>query len=158
MKNKSMKATAAMLGMIALLFTTSCKKDKETAPDRGKILTKGSWQISALEVDPAIDWLGTPTTDIYALLPDCVKDDFSTFQNNGTLVFDEGNSKCDPTDPQTTTATWVLNADQSILSVTSDGDTENWKILSMTDNVLKVTYQEILEDVTYSFSATMVKK
>ena len=95
-----MKTLAVLMTALTLL-TTSCKKDDDVAPDKTKILTSGSWQLSAMTVDPAIDWFGTPVTNVYSQLPACVKDDLAIFKTNGNVNYDEGASKCDPNDPQT---------------------------------------------------------
>ncbi|TNE64686.1 MAG: DUF5004 domain-containing protein [Bacteroidetes bacterium] len=158
MKAKTLTAILAILGMAVIFATTSCKKDDEETVDRAKLLTNGQWQLTSLTVDPALDFFGTPVTNIYAQMPTCVKDDLAIFNTNGTVNFDEGASKCELNDPQTTTGTWVLNTTQTILSITTDGETESWNISSLTSNAFNVQYQETLDGITYTFSGTFTKK
>ncbi|MEZ4933028.1 MAG: DUF5004 domain-containing protein [Saprospiraceae bacterium] len=158
MKSISFKALLAMVGLFALLFTTSCKKDDEATPDKTKILTGGSWHLTAMTVDPAIDWFGTPITNVFSQLPTCVKDDLAIFKTNGTVNYDEGPSKCDPNDPQTTSGTWAFNTDETILSITSEGETESWDISALTKDTFKAVYQQVEEGITYTFSVTFEKK
>ena len=158
MKSISFKALVAMLGVFALLLTYSCKKDDDATPDKTKLLTGGSWQLSAMNVEPAIEWFGTPITNVFSQLPNCVKDDLAIFKTNGTVNYDEGPSKCEPNDPQTTSGTWAFNTDQTILSITSEGDTESWDVSSLTKTAFKAEYKQVEEGITYTFSVTFVKK
>jgi hypothetical protein len=155
MKSISFKALLAMFGLLAII-STSCKKDKDES--KTDLLTGGNWQMSALTSDPAFDWFGTPVTNIYAQLPACIKDDLTVFKTNGTVNFDEGPSKCETNDPQTTTGTWALSTDEKVLSVTTDGETESWNIEELKGNTFKAHY-EIQEDgVTYTLSVVYQKK
>ncbi|MFT5480971.1 MAG: hypothetical protein ACI9NN_001939, partial [Bacteroidia bacterium] len=43
---------------------------------------------------------GIQITDIYSQLNDCSKDDLNKYETDKTGVYDEGTTKCDPTDPQ----------------------------------------------------------
>ncbi|MEZ4963239.1 MAG: DUF5004 domain-containing protein [Saprospiraceae bacterium] len=157
MKTISLKTLVVMLGACAL-FATSCKDDDEATPNKTKYLTGGNWQLTAMTSDPAIDWFGTPVTNVYAQLPACLKDDLTIFKSNGTVNFDEGASKCEPNDPQTKTGTWTFNTDQTVLSVTQDGETESWDISELKDNTFKAVYKVVEEGITYTFSVTFTKK
>ncbi|HMQ63863.1 MAG TPA: DUF5004 domain-containing protein [Flavilitoribacter sp.] len=157
MKTISMKILAVLVTALTLL-TTSCKKDDDIAPDKTKILTSGSWQLTAMTVDPAIDWFGTPVTNVYSQLPACVKDDLAIFKANGTVNYDEGASKCNPNDPQTTTGTWTFNTDQTVLSITQDGETESWNVSDLGGSSFKANYQVVQEGITYTFSVVFSKK
>jgi Lipocalin-like domain len=159
MKTISMKALVAMFGLLATLGMTSCEKDKDDAkPNNTKVLTGGNWQLSALTSDPAIDWFGTPVTNVYAQLPACVKDDITVFKTGGTVNFDEGASKCEASDPQTTSGTWAFNTDETIISVTQDGETESWNIEDLKNSTFKARYEVDIEGLNYTFSVTFTKK
>lgn len=158
MKTISFKALVAMLGVFALLSTIGCKDDDEATPDKTKLLTGGSWQMSTLTVDPAIDWFGVPVTNVFSQLPTCAKDDLTIFKTDGTVTYDEGASKCEPTDPQTTSGTWMFNTTQTVLTITSDGDTESWDVSTLSDSSFKADYKVTQDGVTYTFSVTFVKK
>lgn len=158
MKTISLKTLVVMLGAVALFSTTSCKKDDDTTTDKVKILTGGQWQLSAMTSDPAIDWFGTPVTNVYAQLPACIKDDVTIFKTDGKVNFDEGTSKCSPNDPQTTTGTWTFNPAQTVLSVTQDGETESWDVTELKGSTFKAVYPIVEEGVTYTISVTFTKK
>jgi hypothetical protein len=141
-----------------LLIATSCRKDSEDAIDRSKMLTEGAWQINALTVEPAIDWFGTTVTNIYAQLPSCVKDNLTIFKSTGTVNYDEGPSKCDPNEPQTTTGTWAFNVDQTILSMTSEGETESWNLSVLDSRNIKADYQLQEGGINYTFTIQLSRK
>lgn len=158
MKTISLKTLVVLLGAAALFTTASCKKDDDTTPDKAKILTGGQWQLSAMTSDPAIDWFGTPVTNVFAQLPACIKDDVTIFKTDGKVNFDEGASKCSPNDPQTTTGTWTFNPAQTVLSVTKDGETESWNVSELKGNTFKAVYPIVEEGITYSISVTFTKQ
>lgn len=152
----------SLLLLAGSLAFVSCEKDKDIDADQpDKILTSGTWKLTALTVDPAIDWFGTSVTNVYAQLPACSKDDLTTFQSNGTVKFDEGTSKCNTNDPQTVTALWALSNDQKTISVTMNGETESWKINQLSKTTVQVDYEQEDEDgsgLTYTFTATYTKQ
>ena len=159
MNSISFRSLFSLMGVCVLLLASGCKKDDDEAtPDKTKLLTGGSWQLTAMTADPAIDWFGTPVTNVYAQLPACIKDDLTIFKTNGTVNYDEGPSKCNPNDPQTTTGTWAFNTNETILSITTDGETESWDISTLTGETFSAVYQIVQEGVTYSFTVTFVKK
>lgn len=144
--------------MAAVLLTLfGCRKDKEDTIDRETLLTQGSWKITALTVDPAIDWFGTMVTNVYSQMPSCVKDNLTVFNKNGTTNYDEGPSKCDPNEPQTTSGTWAFNTDKSILSLTTEGETESWNLSTLNDQKIEAEYQITEDGITYTFSITLNK-
>ncbi len=148
-----MKALVAMCGLLATLSMTSCEKDKDK-PDNSEVLTGGPWKLTAFTSDPAFDWFGTPVTNLYAQFPACIKDDLTVFKTSGTVNFDEGPSKCETTDPQTTSGTWAFSTDEKVLSVTTDGETESWNIESLADKTFKANYEITVEELTYTFTVT----
>jgi hypothetical protein len=151
MKTISIKALVAVCGLLAAVSMTSCEKDKDE-PTTSEVLTGGAWRLTGLTSDPAFNWFGTPVTNIYAQLPACIKDDNTVFKTSGTVNFDEGGSKCDPNDPQTTSGTWALSTDEKVLSMTTDGDTESWNIEALDDKAFKANYEITQEGLTYTFT------
>lgn len=153
------KTALVALTVMTIAFT-SCQKDKENKPDNAGLLTEKNWKLSAFTIDPAIDWFGNGTlvTNIYAQLPACAKDDLTIFNKNGVVNFDEGASKCDPNDPQTTTGTWAFNTDKTIISVTTDGSTQSWKVLELKGDRMMIEYQEVEDGITYTLTGTFAKQ
>ncbi len=122
-----------MLVALTLAFG-ACKKDDDKS--NSEQLVDKNWRMVAFTSDPAINIGGIQFSDLYAQLDDCDKDDLIIFKSGGAVNNDEGPSKCDPSDPQTTTGTWVFNTDETILTV----DGESWTILELDDDDLKVKY------------------
>lgn len=156
---KTMIFAVALLG----IAFTGCKEDKEdTKADKTNQLVDKQWKATAITVDPAIDLFGTgtPITNIYAQLPACSKDDLTVFRKNGTVAFDEGGSKCSNNDPQTVSGLWSFNTDQTVISITQDGETESWKILEFTNDRIKVefTVDDDESGLTYTITSIYAKQ
>jgi Lipocalin-like domain len=115
------------------LVFTACKKDKSTT----ELLTSGNgWKITAFTVNPGIPvGNGVVITDFYAQIEACTKDDITIFKAGGVLNTDEGLTKCDPTDTQTTIGTWALSADEKTITF----DNESWTIVSLGSKEMKLT-------------------
>lgn len=148
------------LVMVGVAFT-GCKKDKdETKADKTGMLVEKQWQATAYTIDPAIDWFGNGTlvTNIFAQLPACAKDDVTIFHKNGTVAFDEGASKCSTNDPQTRSGLWTFNPDQTVISVTEDGETNSWKVLEFSSDRIKIEFTIEDEGITYTLTSTYVAK
>jgi hypothetical protein len=144
-----------------ILAGTSCSKDEDEKTNKD-LLTGKNWKMTAFTINPPVVIEGVSFSDFYAFLPACTKDDLTKFNSDGTANFDEGATKCDSGDPQTTYGTWSLNTDQTVLTVTADGLTEAYTIGELTDTTLKFTYTTT-EDLgngvqTYTTSVTFVKQ
>ncbi len=112
-----------------VLITSGCSKSAEDK------LTGHAWVITSLKATQ-----GTFSMDILALTDACIKDDQTTFNENGTATIDEGASKCNSTDPQTYDGgTWALSEDEKTLSLTSDGETVNWTLTKLETDLLEAT-------------------
>ena len=142
--------------LVALTFAFgACKKDDNNKSNREQLIEK-NWRMTAVTTDPPINFGGIQFSDLYAQFQDCDKDDLLIFKTNGTVNYDEGATKCDPTDPQTTTGVWVLNTDETVVTV----DGESWTILEISDNRLKVKYTTDFfgNGVNSTITATFEKK
>lgn len=131
------------------LATLGCSKKTEDtptptpAPTRTQLLTNKNWIESAATVNPGINYNGTVITDLHAQRDACLLDNFVRFETPNTYKADQGAIKCNPSDPQTTTGTWVFNGDETILTVTPQGGTassaESINVTELTDTSLKFT-------------------
>ena len=151
-----MRATSLpLLGLLALsLVFTGCKKDKKEDPSPTALLTNKNWVLTAETVDPPLPFGGTTITDVYAQLSACSKDDISKFTTPNVYTVDQGATKCNASDPQTVTGTWVLSSDQKTVTTTDASGTISFTILSLTSSELKVKGAEIQGGVTYNVTAT----
>lgn len=148
------------LALVAVAFT-GCKEDKDdTKADKTGMLVEKQWQLTAMTIDPAIDWFGNGTlvTNIFAQLPACAKDDVTIFRKNGTVAFDEGGSKCATNDPQTRSGLWTFDPNQTVISITEDGETDSWNILDFGNDRIKVEFTVEDEGITYTLTSTYTTK
>jgi hypothetical protein len=136
-----MRKITLMIAALAFLTVSSCKKEDEktTTPTKSKteLLTAKAWKITAMTINPGITPIpGGPTiTDFFAQLEPCSKDDTEKFNTGGTGVSDEGATKCDPADPQSSNFTWVFNPSETIITI--DGESQN--IIQLDETTFKVS-------------------
>jgi len=153
-----MKLSIKTIAIACLIVgVTSCKKDATPtpAPTKTELLTGKNWKVTAFTSNPAIDWTGTGVmvTDIYAQMQACEKDDLFMFNTNGTTTDDEGATKCNPADPQTTSGTWAFNSTQTIITV--DGmDDFNIETLSATTLKGNMVFNDGATNYTFTITYT----
>jgi len=101
-------------------------------------LCNKNWKIVGLTVDG---------TDLLPLIPGCQLDNLFKFITDGSLVYDEGATKCDPNDPQTTSGTWSWASNETKLVI--DGDTSD--VVTNSGTVLKLSVDDgtSLTEVTF---------
>ena len=165
-----MKKSFKYLSVLLIVFSfvaSSCNKDDDSDNQPTKstkeYLTAGNWKTTAMTISPGISFGGVTITDFFAQTPACSKDDLILFNSNGTITDDEGPTKCDPNDPQTTTeGSWSLNSDNTILTISYPGeDAISLTITGISDTNLTGTYT-MIEDfggglVTYTITISMVR-
>jgi hypothetical protein len=123
------------LGLSGPFFLTSCKKEEPIKP-KTELLCSSPWKIYEQTINPGIKIVGGATiTDVFAQLDPCDKDDLVLYKSNGTATLDEGPTKCDPLDLQTSTFTWTFNLDETKLIE----DTDSYDIVQLDEKVLKAS-------------------
>ena len=124
--------TLLLLLAVAAFTQIACKKDDDNSKSPEEILTSVSCWSSVK------DELYNPTSNMWEdqAIDDCSKDDCLSFKSDKTATFDEGATKCDPADPQTSTGTWSLSADGKTLTSVIDGDTSMGTIIELTASQL----------------------
>lgn len=156
---------AGILMLVMAFAVSSCKKDDEDDSNNVKdILTSGNWKITAMTVDPGVDFGGGfVINDLYSMMPAYTKDDFVTFQSDGKVIFDEGPTKYQPSDPQTTEGTWSLSSDNKTLTIKEPGEDDMVvTITEISSSTMKGNY--VMEEdfgagtQTYTVSITMSKQ
>jgi hypothetical protein len=90
---------------------------KETDPKTTLLINK-QWRATADVTVSTTSTGATTTTDNYAALAPCGKDDFIRFNDDNSLTIDEGPGKCAPNDPQTAKGTWSWNSDRTVITFT----------------------------------------
>ncbi|PBQ30404.1 hypothetical protein CNR22_01035 [Sphingobacteriaceae bacterium] len=161
------KFSSLCLGLAVVgssLFFTNCKKDeKDPEPEptptpvvqtNTEKLTGKNYKMTAATVEPAIFGI----TDFYGQMTDCEKDDLVRFDTPNIYKDDEGPTKCNTNDPQTTSGTWVWNTDETILTITSGSENTSYNVLQNDGTTLKVKYTENINGTNYALTATYVKQ
>jgi hypothetical protein len=117
-------------------------------------LILGTWQMRAATVDPGFDFgTGTPITDFYVLMDDCVKDDAFIYTSNRTFTVDEGATKCNSADPQTTEGTYQLSDDGNTITQIRNGETEVITITSLDES--QMTGETIYLEAGTEYTVTL---
>ncbi len=169
--SKTIAGVLIALTLTSTILLTSCKKEeKEPEPTPAPTpapapaqtntqkITGKAWKTTAATVDPAYNVGGTMITDWYSQMPACSKDDLMTLNSNGTYTEDEGASKCDPSDPQVTTGTWVWNSNETIITITENGASYNYEIVQNDGTTLKYKQSEIIGGINYVLTVTCQKQ
>ncbi len=153
---KQLQYTVSLL-LFAVLIAASCKKDKDnntnTAKTKTELITSGAWKRTALTSNPAYDWNanGVFDTNILNTMFSCEKDNFDTYKTNGIMETNEGASKCNPSDPQTWTATWTwTNNETKIIFDNYD----EYILDELTATTLKLRQTFVENGVTYTHYET----
>ncbi|CAN5239743.1 hypothetical protein BH11BAC5_BH11BAC5_07620 [soil metagenome] len=120
----------------------ACKKDDNPAPptpDKVKKLLY-DWKITSITTPKT----GQPATDS-SILKACVADDIIKFSNNG-FDFQDGTNKCDSSLVPYWKGSWVydLNKDSIQLHATTPAKYLSWKVTTLNDSIMKVTYTDSL--------------
>lgn len=129
-----------------LLFVfSSCNKEK--VKSKTDLLTQKAWKIQKLETKEG----NNPWEDDFPTWDACSKDDRYVFRANNTYEFNEGLTKCDPSDPQIIdTGTWSFTNNETKLLI--DGD--EFTIVSLTDSNLILSSQETVQGITFQIKIT----
>lgn len=128
------KITTALLLLGLGITVVSCKKETPTptpipAPTKTELLTGGNWMLTSYVVD---------NVEYYDQIASCEQDNLYIFNANNTLTSDEGPTKCDPLDPQTSDAgAWFFNATETL--ITLDGSEYELEVLNSTTLKIKNT-------------------
>ena len=135
-----MKKAFLTTAILSILLLTNCKKEETTkAKTKTEHLTSAKWYIKTFTVDPGIMIGGVTVTDFYSQMDACDKDDSDKFNVGGAGISDEGATKCDPTDPQTTAFTWSLSPTETRFNM----DQDIYDIITLDETDLK--YSQIVD-------------
>ena len=135
MRNSMMKAFA--LGLL-IVSIDSCKKDSTSSKSKTVLLSQKAWKIEKVSVTISGISQNVPVDS-------CELDDTELFAAAGTGTYDNGATKCNSGDDQTSSFTWSLKQNETILSITGPnlsivGDSKK--------SVLKDNTLELYKDTT----------
>ena len=119
----------------SILVLSSCQKEDNIPVPKTKtqLLSQSSWRFKNATASG---------TDISASLPACQKDNIITFAAAGTGTLDEGATKCNAPDPQTTSLTWSFLSGETVLRVSIalfSGTGNDFTLISLTETELVVS-------------------
>jgi hypothetical protein len=105
--------TALTIGFIIY----GCKKDdddKDVTKERTQFITSATWKYDTVGIDTNKD--GKPDQPLTGIaLQSCDTDNTITFKSDSTGILNEGATKCNSADPQTTPFTWYFKEKGTIL-------------------------------------------
>lgn len=148
--------------MVLVLFTVaSCQKSGENSSNSSKsktqLLTQKTWKIVAHTVNPPVDINGdgTADSDVYATVYEsCNKDDIYTFKSDGSGMVDEGPTKCDDTDPQSTAIQWLFKSNETVIQIKQGIVSLDFNLVELSESTLKVSYIQSNGTVTVTQTIT----
>jgi hypothetical protein len=116
------------------IFSSCHKTDTPPAPKtKTQLLTQATWKFKSATAGGS---------DASGYLLACQKDNIYTFLAAGTGTVDEGLTKCNVADPQTTSLTWNFATNETILHVSAPlfSNTGNdFTLVSLTETVIVVS-------------------
>ena len=150
------------LSLLALLFVglvvfTSCKDDDDDPKPNSELIV-GTWQVTADVITPAYDFGNGPVSDFYSITDACEKDDLLRINTGGTVVLDEGATKCDPDDAQTTTGTYTFNSSTNQLTYSYGPLSVTGTVSSVNNQNMVLVFTQVEDGVTYTNTTTYVKR
>lgn len=122
----------AMLFTVLSIALLSCSKDPVDDSSKRDALTTGTWKLTGSMTDYNKD--GTYEEDSYAIYADCEKDNFYTFQADGSGIIDAGPTKCYSSAPQTSTFSWSFKDNQTRLQFAG----QEYEIEELTASTLRL--------------------
>ena len=127
----------------SLVFCTD--KNFGGPKSRSQLLTRSPWYLQKFEQKAD----SNPWLDNFASLPTCGKDNFSFFQINNALVIDEGQSKCNPSDPQTISSPWRFAEGNIKIIITSNTGEFLYTIEQLDELMLAYSTSTVNAGITY---------
>ena len=138
--------------VLTFLFITGCEKDDDPAPAKTKteLLAQGNWKFSSATVGGS---------DVSAFLQACQKDNTLTFVSAGTGTIDEGATKCDAGDPQTSPFTWSFQNNETVLFISATlfaGGSSTFNLVTLTETQLVVSQNVDVSGSTQNAVVTFI--
>lgn len=144
-----MKISIKALGTLLLLVTAfaSCKKDADTVVSKTTLLTQQPWKLTAYTTVRLSDGV---TTDGFAPMSTCYKDDEYVFKSDLSYEGNAGATKCSPGDPQVfQTGTWRFTNNEASLERTISAGSGIGVFVFMVSSLTTTELKTQTEDGTY---------
>lgn len=144
--------------VIGIFLFSSCAKETvyidASAADTGFSFGGTTWNLIA---STSFFYFGQDKfdIDIYAMMPECGKDDTMTFHKNNTITGSYGKLACPNQDNSYTDfGTWKLSSDKKILEISSKAfnvvgtNMLKCEVLALNENNLQIKYQTTANGIT----------
>ena len=106
--------------LISFVLLVACKKESDpepAAPTKTELMTASVWKVEDAGFDQ--DKNGSIEFSALALLPGCVIDNTISFKTNNTGLTDEGGTKCNIPDLQTTPFNWSFADNETNINISN---------------------------------------
>ncbi len=150
-----------VMALLSFLFFAACSKSDEksnTAKTKTELITTSTWKYSTAGIDQNGD--GTKDFDLPAgILEDCDTDNILTFKSDSTGIVDEGPTKCDAANPQSTAFTWSFKNNETEINFSTaifPGIGGDAKIIELTDLKLTLSQQVTIPGIPLPVTVILV--
>lgn len=138
---------------LIMVAMPACDKDDDDPQPKTKteLITAGSWKFSSATV--------AGFGDVSAFLQGCQKDNTALFVTGGTGTIDEGASKCNAGDPQTSSFTWNFLDSETKLFISAvlfTGGSTTSTINTLSETQLVVSQEIIIGGVPREAVVTFI--
>jgi len=136
------------------LLLVQCSKDDDEPVKTPAEQILGNWQLTGDNYSPAYDLgTGTPVTDGFVYYSACEKDDITMFKVNSQGEFNEGPTKCDPSDEQIIPFLYTLTDNNTKLNISALAE---FNIVQLDNTTMKLsaTFSENGTNYTETFTFT----
>jgi hypothetical protein len=106
----------ALILLLGSLSLSACNKDDDNKEKTNtEKITLSAWKYDKAEIDS--DKNGTPDAPVPSgVVEACEVDNTITFKTDNTGVVDEGATKCETSDPQSSSFTWTFKNNETIIN------------------------------------------
>jgi hypothetical protein len=148
--NTALRTLQVALLTSAAAWLSGCSQASEPTPrTRTELLTGPNWRLTA--ATQTITRAGvTTTTDGYATMDPCHKDNAGKYNADMTFVTDDGPIQCFPGYPQRASTTWTFASNETEL-ITSPGTLRvlQYRIAQLSPTTLELVITTIFPTETY---------
>jgi Lipocalin-like domain len=144
----------ATIAAFVLLAVTGCDKDDDDQPaakTKTELITTSTWKFSSATVGGS---------DVSAFLQTCQKDNILTFVATGlTGTVDEGATKCNAGDPQTSPFTWSFASGETQVNISATlftGGSSTFTLVSLSETQLVLSQNITVGGTTQNAVVTFV--
>ncbi|WP_153798657.1 hypothetical protein [Foetidibacter luteolus] len=144
MITKNIFRLLAAVAFGGIIFIACSKDDDPTPIPQIQRLTQKDWKITNITVPKT----GTPAGDS-TLFEECMEDDLVKFSTTAGFDFQDGTDKCDSSIFYYAKGIWGYDLSRDSIQLGTSNPTPSkyisWKVLTLNDSVLKVTYIDSLD-------------